>query len=106
MNLIKKHMGPDLVVVVRTAAELKKVLDGNPFCEGLRYLARIFVLFQRPPPAAAAERTCRAGFSRRRGSFDYEARGVLIIPGSAARSKLSQQLSRKEIGSGVDVAEL
>ena len=42
-ELIKKHIGPDLAVVVRTGSELQKVLEENPFQQGYHHLHGSFL---------------------------------------------------------------
>ncbi|MEN7551264.1 DUF1697 domain-containing protein [Rapidithrix thailandica] len=48
-NLIKKYIGPDLAVMVRTGAQLQKVLEENPFQEGYDISRVFFVSFKTPP---------------------------------------------------------
>jgi uncharacterized protein (DUF1697 family) len=98
-DLIKKHIGPDLVVVVRTAAELQKVLDGNPFAKDYDSSRVFFVLFQRPPPAAAVRELLAQEFGEEEVVITKNA-GYLYIPGSAARSKLSNNFLEKKLGVG------
>jgi len=42
-DLIKKHIGADLVVVVRTGKQLQTVIDENPFKDGFD-ISRVFFL--------------------------------------------------------------
>jgi uncharacterized protein (DUF1697 family) len=49
---IKKDLGLDVTVVVRTAAEMKKVLGGNPFLAGGKDPATLHVTFLTERPAA------------------------------------------------------
>ena len=48
-ELIKKHIGPDLAVVVRTGSELQKVLEENPFQQGYTISRVFFVVFAQIP---------------------------------------------------------
>ncbi|MCB1060513.1 MAG: DUF1697 domain-containing protein [Calditrichaeota bacterium] len=98
-ELIKKHIGPDLVVVVRTAAELQKALDGNPFIKGYEPSRVFYMFFQTPPSAAAVKELAAQDF----GDEEVEIKkntGYLYIPGSAARSKLSNNFLEKKLGVG------
>jgi uncharacterized protein (DUF1697 family) len=85
-DLIKKHIGPELVIVARTAAQLKRVLDGNPFQKGHDISRVFFVSFAQTPSAEKIKELIAQDFSPEE----------LVIPGSAARSKLSNNfLERK-----------
>ncbi|MCB9357604.1 MAG: DUF1697 domain-containing protein [Calditrichaeota bacterium] len=97
--LIRKHIGPDLVVVVRTAKELQKVLDGNPFTKGYDPSRVFYVLFQTPPNAAAAKELTAQDFGDEEVVISKHA-GYLYIPGNAARSKLSNNFLEKKLGVG------
>ncbi len=48
-ELIKKHIGADLKVVVRTGQQLQKILDNNPFIQEHDISRVFFVLFAEPP---------------------------------------------------------
>lgn len=54
-ELIKKHIGADLKIVVRTGQQLQEVLDSNPFTTGEDISRVFFVLFAEPPPQQKAE---------------------------------------------------
>lgn len=41
-ELIRTHIGADLAVAVRTAAEVRQILDGNPFTADDDDLSRVF----------------------------------------------------------------
>jgi len=95
-ELIRQHIGPDLVVVARTGAQLQKILDGNPFQN--HDISRVFftALAQTPPPEKVKQVLAQ----------DYAPEEVVItgdaaylyIPGSAARSKLSNNYLEKKLG--------
>lgn len=96
-DLIKKHIGPDLVIVARTVAQLQRVLDGNPFGKGYDISRVFFVSFaQRPPAEKVAELVAR-DFSPEKLVITDEA-GYMYIPGSAARSRLSNNFLEKKLG--------
>src|SRR5581483_10861794 len=62
-NLIKEHIGPDLVVVVRTGAELQKTLLNNPFQEGYDISRVFFCLFAQIPSAEKVQELLAQNFS-------------------------------------------
>jgi uncharacterized protein (DUF1697 family) len=49
-----ERFGPGLSVVLRTQAEMKKVVAGNPFAQAATDPAKVHVLFLADKPAAAA----------------------------------------------------
>lgn len=48
-DLIKKYIGPDLVVIVSSGAQLQKILDENPFQSGYDISRVFFVAFATKP---------------------------------------------------------
>jgi uncharacterized protein (DUF1697 family) len=98
-ELIKKHIGPDLAVVVRTGPELKKVLDENPFQQGYD-ISRVFfeVLAQIPPPEKIQELSAqdfgdeKLAFSRTKDA------AYMYIPGPYGRGRLSNNFLEKKLG--------
>ncbi|GAB4580989.1 MAG: DUF1697 domain-containing protein [Anaerolineales bacterium] len=95
-DLIKEHIGADLVVVARTGAQLQKILDGNPFPN--HDISRVFftVLAQTP-----LEEKVKAVLSRNYAPEEIvitDEAAYLFIPGSAARSQLSNNYLEKKLG--------
>lgn len=96
-HLIKKHIGPELAVVVRSAAELQKVLDENPFGKGYDIARVFFMQFQSAPAAAKIKELLAQDYGEEELAITKRA-AYLYIPGSAARSKLSNNFLEKKIG--------
>lgn len=96
-DLIQQHIGPDLVVVARTGAQLQKMLDESPFGIGCDVSRLFFTSFVVPPPAQKVQELLRQDFSpdklviTKRGAY-------LCIPGSVARSKLSNNFLERKLG--------
>lgn len=96
-RLIKKHIGAELAVVVRSAAELQKVLDENPFGKGYDIARVFFTLFQSALAAAKVHELLAQDYGEEELAITKRA-AYLYIPGSAARSKLSNNFLEKKIG--------
>jgi uncharacterized protein (DUF1697 family) len=95
-DLIKKHIGPDLVIVARTASQLEKVLDGNPFKK--LDISRVFyTLFEKRPTPEAIRALAIQDYSPEKLVITDEA-AYLFIPGSAARSTLSNNVLERKLG--------
>lgn len=95
--LIKKHIGPDLVVVARTGSQLQKVLNENPFKRGHDMSRVFFVSFYEPPSAQKVNDLLQQDFSPEKLVITKTAAN-LYIPGSAARSRLSNNFLEKKLG--------
>jgi uncharacterized protein (DUF1697 family) len=97
-ELIKKHIGADLVVVVRTGEQLQHVIDNNPFTQ--EDISRVFfVLFAELPPQQKAKELMAEDFGDEKLVI-AETAGYMYIPGNAARSKLSNVKLEKKLGVG------
>ncbi|MBI5879666.1 MAG: DUF1697 domain-containing protein [Chloroflexi bacterium] len=96
-DLIKEHVGPDLVVIARTGAQLQRVLAANPFTQGYDISRVFFVSFKASPQTQAVTELLAMDFSPEQIAITRNA-GYLYIPGSAARSKLSNGLLEKRLG--------
>lgn len=95
-DLIQQHIGPDLVVVVRTGAQLQKILDGNPFQH--HDISRVFfTVLAQTPPEEKVKQVLAQDYSPEEVVITPEA-AYLYIPGSAARSKLSNNFLEKKLG--------
>lgn len=96
-ELIKKHIGADLKIVVRTGQQLQEVLDSNPFTTGEDISRVFFVLFAEPPPQQKAEELMAQDFGDEQLVIG-ETSAYMYIPGNAARSKLSNVKLEKKLG--------
>jgi uncharacterized protein (DUF1697 family) len=95
-ELIKKDLGPDLVVVVRTGVQLQKMLDENPFGKNCDISRTFFTSFFTLPPTSKIKELLKQNFSPEKLAIT-EHGGYLYIPGSAARSKLSNNFLEKQL---------
>jgi uncharacterized protein (DUF1697 family) len=96
-ELIKKCIGPDLVVMARKGEQLQKVLDNNPFKKGYDISRVFFVTFKDRPADAKIKSILSEDF----GSDKIAVKGAaayLYIPDSVARSKLSTNNLEKRLG--------
>jgi uncharacterized protein (DUF1697 family) len=95
-ELIQKHIGADVTVVVRTGVQLQQVLDNNPFIR--EDISRIFfVLFTQPPPPQKAKELMNEDYGDEKLVIT-ETAGYMYIPGNAARSRLSNVKLEKKLG--------
>ena len=96
-ELIKKHIGPDLVVIVRSGAQLQKTLDENPFTDG-HDISRVFYLwFASLPDTAKVKALTAQDFGEEKLVITRHA-AYMYIPGSAARSVISNNFLEKKLG--------
>ena len=96
-DLIQKHLGPDLTVIVRTGADLEEALSENPFREGYDISRVFFVSFARSLPAKKAEELRARDFSPEKLAFGRHA-AYMYIPGRYGKGKLSNNFLEKELG--------
>ena len=96
-KLIKEHIGPDLVVVVRTGAQLQKVLDENPFQDGHDISRVFFVSFAASPLAHKVRELLAEDFSPEKLAISKRA-AYLYIPGAYGRGTLSNNYLEKKLG--------
>lgn len=95
-DLIQTHIGPDLVIVARTGAQLQKILDHNPFTDV--DISRVFfTMFAHPPTEEKVKAVVSQDYDPEAIAITPEA-AYLYIPGSAARSKLSNNYLEKKLG--------
>jgi len=95
-DLIKEKIGPDLKVIVRTGPQLQTVLDENPFTDSYDIARVFFTFFQTPPPEAKVAELLQKDFGEEKLVFtDHVA--YMFIPGSAARSQLSNIMLEKQL---------
>ncbi|HUH78657.1 MAG TPA: DUF1697 domain-containing protein, partial [Methanoregula sp.] len=96
-NLIREHLGPDLVVIVRTGAQLEEALNGNPFREGYDISRVFFVSFATPPPADRITELLALDISPEKLAFGKMA-GYMYIPGPYGKGTLSGNFLEKKLG--------
>ena len=95
-RLIREKIGPDLPVIVKTPAQVRAVLDGNPF-DGLLPERVFYAQWQGEADMAAAEKLQQLDFGEERLVITPEA-AYMYIPGSAARSKLNNNFLERKLG--------
>jgi uncharacterized protein (DUF1697 family) len=96
-KLIKTHIGPDLVIIVKTGQEIQSLLERNPFAVGHDPSRLFFVLFENTPDAKLiAETQARDYGDEKLALFDDGA--VLYIPGQYGRGLLSNNYLEKKLG--------
>jgi uncharacterized protein (DUF1697 family) len=98
-ELIKKHIGPDLAVVVRTGTELQEVLDDNPFQQGYDISRVFFVVFAQLPAAENIKELTAQDFGDEKLAFTrtHDA-AYMYIPGAYGRGRLSNNFLEKKLG--------
>jgi uncharacterized protein (DUF1697 family) len=98
-ELIQKHIGPDLTVVVRTGTELHKVLDDNPFQQGYDISRVFFVMFAQLPPAENEKELTAQDFGDEKLAFtNARDTAYMYIPGAYGRGRLSTNFLEKKLG--------
>jgi len=96
-DLIKKYLGADLAIVARTAAQLQKVLDENPFKSGHDMSRVFFVLFAKPPSAQKVKELLAKDFSPEKLVITKNT-AYMLIPGTYGRDTLSGGFLEKKLG--------
>jgi len=87
--LIKRHIGPDLKVIVRTCGELTAILQADPFRDYENAAScTYFVHFDEQPPDAATQAVATQEYGRDEIVFE-DRTAYLYIPGTYGDSKLS-----------------
>lgn len=94
--LLKKNIGPDLVVVVRTGPEIQEILDSNPFKKRYDISRQFFVLFASTPSREKVAELLSTEFGDEK-LFIKDA-GYMYIPGTYGRGKLSSNFLEKKLG--------
>jgi uncharacterized protein (DUF1697 family) len=95
---IEKSLGLTVSVIVRTRAQVAKVLDSNPYLGARTDSSKLYVVYlEAKPPAAAVK-----GLDPDRGRPDeFTVRGqeiYLQLPNGAGRSKLTLDWFEKQLG--------
>jgi uncharacterized protein (DUF1697 family) len=96
-ELIKEHLGPDIVVIARTATQLKEALEGNPFKTGYDISRVFFVSFASPPPADKIVDLLSRDISPEKLAFGKMA-AYMYIPGQYGKGTLSGNYLEKKLG--------
>jgi uncharacterized protein (DUF1697 family) len=96
-DLIKEHIGADLAVVARTATQLKKVLDQNPFKRGHDTARVFFVFFAKSPSARKVKELLANDFSPEKLVITRNV-AYMFIPGTYGRDTLSGGFLEKQLG--------
>jgi len=95
-DLIREQIGPDLKVIVRTGSQLQTVLDENPYGDGYDISRVFFTLFQTPPSEERIAKLSSQNFAPEKLHITQSA-AYMYIPGSAARSQLSNLTLEKQL---------
>ena len=95
-DLIKQHIGADLTVIARTASQLKKILDENPFKSGHDMSRVFFVLFEKSPAAKKVKELLANDYSPEKLVITKNA-AYMYIPGDYGRGILSGGFLEKKL---------
>ncbi len=96
-DLIRNEIGPDLIVLARTGAQLEEVLRENPFTEGYDISRVFFVSFAKTPPAEKVRELQSLALSPEKLVFG-ENIAYMYIPGAYGRGTLSGYFLEKKLG--------
>ncbi|ATA90634.1 DUF1697 domain-containing protein [Capnocytophaga stomatis] len=95
-QLIKENIGAELPVIVKTADEIRQVLNENPFTENHDIKRVFFTLFNDELPQALANELKKQDFGEEK--FDFTKKAMYIYsPKDASRSKLSNNFLEKKL---------
>ncbi|GIJ94687.1 hypothetical protein CAPN001_19840 [Capnocytophaga stomatis] len=95
-QLIKENIGAELPVIVKTADEMRQVLNENPFSENHDIKRVFFTLFNDELPQPLAKELKMQDFGEEK--FDFTDKAMyLYIPTDASRSKLSNNFLEKKL---------
>lgn len=95
-DLIKTHIGPDLVVVVKTGSQLQRILDGNPLKKD--DMSRVFfTMFAKKPSAQKVKEFTAQDYSPEEIIFHNNV-AYVYIPGNYTKSKLDNNSIEKKLG--------
>lgn len=96
-EIIKTEIGPDIPVIVKTSQQLREILDANPFWEEPAQDRVFYTLFSGSLDQEKAEALAQLDVSPEKLVIKDVAL-YLFIPGSAARSRLSNTFLEKKLG--------
>jgi uncharacterized protein (DUF1697 family) len=95
-SLIKKYIGPDLVVIVKTESQIRRVLNDNPLKKS--DMSRVFyTMFAKKPPAQKVKKLLSQDYSPEEIVLDNTV-AYVYIPGNYTRSKLDNNSLEKRLG--------
>lgn len=103
--LIKKHIGADLAVMVRTGAALQRILHEQPFKKGHDASRIFFGLFQEKPPRAALQTITDADYGEEELVVVRDT-AYLYIPETFGKGKLSGAFLERKLSTAVTVRNL
>lgn len=95
-QIIRENIGADLKIIVKTAAEIQSVLTQNPFGETHDISRIFFTLFNHTPDEKLVSALQSQDFGEEKCVIAPHA-VYLFIPGSAARSKLSNNFIERKL---------
>ena len=94
-----RRLGLETDFVVRSAAEWRRVVAGNPFApEAERDPRRLVVMFLKAAPPARAERDLAAAITGRETVRVKGAHAYLVYPDGQGRSRLTTAVVEKHLG--------
>jgi uncharacterized protein (DUF1697 family) len=96
-ELIRNQIGPDLVVIARTGAQLEEALEANPFTKGYDISRVFFVSFEKTPPAQKVIDLLSLDISPEKLAFG-ENTAYMYIPGPYGRGTISGNFLEKKLG--------
>lgn len=94
--IVRENIGADLKIIVKTPAEIKSVLAQNPFGETFDISRVFFTLFNTTPDEELVSALQSQDFGDEKCVIAPHA-VYLYIPGSAARSKLSNNFIERKL---------
>ncbi len=95
-GIIKEEIGADLKIIVKTPAEIKKVLKKNPFGKGFDISRVFFTLFNDVPDPELVEALEKQDFGE--DKFVITPHAVyLFVPGSFAKTKLNNNFLERKL---------
>jgi uncharacterized protein (DUF1697 family) len=98
-ELIRKHIGPDLAVFVRTSPELQKVIEENPFQQGYEISRVFFVVLAQVPALEKVQELSAQDFGDEKLAFSRtKDAAFMYIPGPYGRGRLSSNFLEKKLG--------
>jgi uncharacterized protein (DUF1697 family) len=95
-DLIKKYIGPDLIVIVKTESQIRRILNGNPLKKS--DMSRVFyTMFAKKPPAQKVRELLSQDCSPGEIVFSNNV-AYVYIPGNYTRSQLDNNSLEKILG--------
>jgi uncharacterized protein (DUF1697 family) len=94
---IRKAIGPDLAVIVRTGPELEDALEANPFRSGHDISRVFFVLLAEDPPEETVRDLLSWDLSPEKLAFS-DRTAYMYIPGQYGRGTLSGNFLERKLG--------